>query len=615
MGNFLERFKSGDFNQLIWLIVDAVIITFFYVMFILFSIFLFLPYRWDTLPLVLAITFVVQLSLHYFSGLYRIILRYASIEDMLKIAYVVIPVNIILGTLFRLNGILPFRLLFFGLMVIMQLFTMFVSRASLRIYLLYLLYAKSDTSTMKRTLIIGAGSGAEVVIKEIKRSVIPKNKIVAIIDDDKYKIHRTLSGVKVVDTTHNMLEIIDKLAIEEVIIAIANIPLKTLNHWLNLLTERDVIIKRLPLISEIDGKHPVKLMEVKVEDLLNREPVSLDNQAIESYLSDQIILVTGAGGSIGSELCRQIASFKPRKMVLFDIYENNTYDIQMELSRMYPKMDMPVYIGSVYNEKRLRSVFEEHRPSHVFHAAAYKHVPLMEHSPLEALRTNVIGTYQTSKLAGEYKVNQFVLVSSDKAVRPSNVMGATKRFAELIVQRMQSDYDTTYSAVRFGNVLNSNGSVIPLFQKQIQAGGPVTVTHPEITRFFMTIPEAVSLILQASVFATKGDIFILDMGQPVKIRDLAEKIIRLSGLKPHEDIEIKYIGLRPGEKLYEELLIDDKEDIIKTANELIFIEKNHTVERLKDFSFIEALDNLDEMSHQNVYDFISQYINSYQTKR
>lgn len=595
--------------------IDAMIIAFFYVLFILFSISLFLPYRWDTLLFVLAVTFIVQLSAHYFAGLYRIILRFASVEDMMRIAYVVIAVNIVLGIVFRVNGILPFRLLFFGLMVVMQLFMMLISRASLRIYLLYQLYIKSDSKAMKRTLIIGAGSGAEVVIKDLRRSIVPQNKIVAIIDDDTHKLNRTLSGVKVVDVTENMLQVIDKYQVDEVIIAIANISLKKLNGWLNKLTERDVVIKRLPLLSEIDGSKPIELMDVRVEDLLNRDPINLDNDAIAGYLKDKIILVTGAGGSIGSELCRQIALFEPVKMILFDIYENNVYDIQMELNRNFPTLDIQVFIGSVYNEKRLKTIIEIHRPTHVFHAAAYKHVPLMEDSPLEAVRTNILGTYLVAKLAGEFNVKHFVLVSSDKAVRPSNIMGATKRFAELIIQKLQDDYDTVYTAVRFGNVLNSNGSVIPLFKKQILAGGPVTVTHPEITRFFMTIPESVSLILQASVFASKGDIFVLDMGEPVKIRDLAEKIIRLSGFKPHDDIEIKYIGLRPGEKLYEELLIDDKEKVIKTPNELIFIEKNHVVERLENLDFIKTLEHLDNLSETEVCSFIQSFIHSYKGRK
>ena len=309
-----------------------------------------------------------------------------------------------------------------------------------------------------------------------------------------------------------------------------------------------------------------------MEDLLGRDPIRVDIEGIMGYVKDQVVLVTGGGGSIGSELCRQIASHQPRQLIIFDIYENNAYDIQLELKRRYPDLRLEVLIGSVRNEERIRSLFETYRPDIVYHAAAHKHVPLMEDSPNEAIKNNVFGTYNTAQAAGQYHAKKFVLISTDKAVNPTNIMGASKRLCEMIIQMMNGRYDTEFVAVRFGNVLGSNGSVIPLFRKQIEAGGPVTVTHPDIIRYFMTIPEAVSLVLQAGAYAKGGEIFVLDMGEPVKIADLARNLITLSGYKPDVDIAIEYTGLRPGEKLFEEMLMDE-EGLSETNNKLIFIGK------------------------------------------
>ena len=403
----------------------------------------------------------------------------------------------------------------------------------------------------------------------------------------------------------------DQLKIDEVVISIANIDNQRLQEVIQLITERPVKIRRLPLFKELKKDAPKRLLEVNVEDLLSRNVVDLDMEGINDFISGKRVLVTGAGGSIGSELVRQIIHYNPSSMMLVDIYENGVYDLQMELNRKHredPKFNKPkVLIASVYNYERMYRIFDEFKPELVFHAAAYKHVPLMEDSAVEAVRTNVLGTYNISKLCSEFKVQKMVLVSSDKAVRPTNVMGATKRFAEMIIQYFNTISSTKYSAVRFGNVLGSNGSVVPLFKKQIEDGGPVTVTDKNIIRYFMTIPEAVGLILQSGTFAKGGEIFILDMGEPVKIINLAEKMIMLSGLRPYIDIDIKITGLRPGEKLYEELLVSSSPDQIKTSNKKIFIDNAIDGEKVsEEIEFVrnqfESLDNLEvkEMVQQCV---------------
>ena len=356
---------------------------------------------------------------------------------------------------------------------------------------------------------------------------------------------------------------------------------KRLHEIIQLLNSCAVRVRRMPLIGEMEGPNDKRIIDVDLEDLLLRDPVILDNSDVDKMLKDKTVLVTGAGGSIGSELVRQIFKTHPKTLILFDIYENSTYEIQMELTKKIREenindINLVVLIGSTYNETRVEQIIKKYRPDYIYHAAAYKHVPLMEDSPAEAIRTNVIGTYNVAKMADKYGVKKMVLVSTDKAVRPTNVMGATKRFAETIIQYYSSISKTKYAAVRFGNVLGSNGSVVPLFKKQIEAGGPITITDKEIIRYFMTIPEAVSLILQCGIFADGGEIFILDMGKPVKILDLAEKLIRQAGLVPYVDIEIIETGLRPGEKLYEELLIN-QEHQIKTDNKKIYIEPSFSI--------------------------------------
>ena len=439
-----------------------------------------------------------------------------------------------------------------------------------------------------RTIVIGAGATGKVVVDESRRNKDNHNQIVCVVDDDPNKIGGLFANIPVKGPISEIAKIIDYYHAEEVIIAMSKISTERLHEILELLNSCNARVRRMPLISEMQGPNDKRIIDVDLDDLLSREPIKLDNHKIKDMLGGNTVMVTGAGGSIGSELVRQIFNVHPKTLILFDIYENSTYDIQMELVRKMREenikdIELVTLIGSTYNEVRVEQILKKYHPDYIYHAAAYKHVPLMEDSPAEAIRTNVIGTYNVARLADKYKVKKMVLVSTDKAVRPTNVMGTTKRFAETIIQYFSDkSKNTRYAAVRFGNVLGSNGSVVPLFKKQIEAGGPVTLTHKDIIRYFMTIPEAVSLILQCGLFAEGGEIFILDMGKPVKILTLAEKLIRQAGLVPYVDIDIVETGLRPGEKLFEELLLDTEHQK-KTENKRIFIEEKEAVNtRLED---------------------------------
>ena len=424
----------------------------------------------------------------------------------------------------------------------------------------------------KRTMVIGAGGGAAMAIKEFNSSEYSRNRVVCAVDDDVSKHGRLVRGVRVVGGRECIPDAVKKYGVEEIIFCIPSASVQEKNKILEICNSTGAKLKIMPSLSQLANGDVLinQIKDVSIEDLLGRTPVHADNSVISGRVFGKTVLVTGGGGSIGSELCRQIAALKPGKLIIFDIYENNAYDIQQELIRKYPELDLEVLIGSVREERRVNDLFAKYHPDMVCHAAAHKHVPLMEDSPAEAVKNNVFGTYNVAKAAGEYGTKLFILISTDKAVNPTNVMGASKRLCEMVVQSMNSVYHTEYIAVRFGNVMGSNGSVIPLFKKQIAAGGPVTVTDKRITRFFMTIPEAVSLILQAGAFAEGGEVFILDMGKPVKIDNMARQLIRLSGLEPDVDIKIEYIGLRPGEKLYEELLLKE-EGLQKTSNNLIYI--------------------------------------------
>lgn len=424
----------------------------------------------------------------------------------------------------------------------------------------------------KRILIAGAGSSGAIILKEMMTSRLVEGTVVCFVDDDKNKVGKFLNGVPIAGSREHIPQLVEKYKVDEIYIAMPSASAKERKDIIEICRKTKCIIKILPGIYQLlNGDVSIsKLRQVEIEDLLGRDPIRVNLDEIMGYVSSKVILVTGGGGSIGSELCRQIASHNPKQLIIFDIYENNAYDIQQELKDKHPELDLVVLIGSVRNTHRIESVFEKYRPDIVYHAAAHKHVPLMEDSPNEAIKNNVFGTYRTAMAAGKYGTKRFVLISTDKAVNPTNIMGASKRMCEMVIQMINHRYETEFVAVRFGNVLGSSGSVIPLFKKQIAAGGPVTVTHPDIIRFFMTIPEAVSLVLQAGAYAKGGEIFILDMGEPVKILDMAKNLIRLSGYEPDVDIPIQFTGLRPGEKLYEELLMRE-EGLQDTPNKLIHI--------------------------------------------
>lgn len=471
-----------------------------------------------------------------------------------------------------------------------------------------------------KTIVIGAGATGKVVVDESRRNENNHNQIVAVVDDDPNKIGGLFANIPVKGPISDIAKIIDYTKAEEVIIAMSKISQDRLHEILGYLNACNVRVRRMPLIAEMQGPNDKRIIDVDLDDLLSRDPVILDNHEVNDMLHEKCVMVTGAGGSIGSELVRQIFNTHPKTLILFDIYENSTYDIQMELTRRIREekikdINLVTLIGSTYNEIRVEQIIKKYRPDYIYHAAAYKHVPLMEDSPAEAIRTNVIGTYNVAKIADKYGVKKMVLVSTDKAVRPTNVMGATKRFAETIIQ-YYSEYskNTKYAAVRFGNVLGSNGSVVPLFKKQIEAGGPITLTHKDIIRYFMTIPEAVGLILQCGLFAEGGEIFILDMGKPVKILSLAEKLIRQAGLVPYVDIDIIETGLRPGEKLFEELLLDlDHQQ--KTSNSRIFVEEKEAINTNIDNDVKEACKafGMDE-SIRDVKELLHKLIKSYQVK-
>ena len=471
----------------------------------------------------------------------------------------------------------------------------------------------SNSSNKKRLLIIGAGSSATIVLRDISNNDNLNYDVVGFIDDDPAKKNIRIYGEKVLGNRSDIRRICREKRVDEILIALPSATMQERKRIIEICNETGCKIKILPSIDQIIDQNNVysSVRNVEIEDLLAREPIKLDNTEIGNYITGKVILVTGGGGSIGSELCRQIMRFNPAKLVILDIYENNAYELQMELNRKYPNNKPDVVIASVRDMDRLESIFEEYRPYIVFHAAAHKHVPLMEDSPGEAIKNNVFGTLNVAKCADKYGVKKFVMISTDKAVNPTNVMGATKRICEMIVQCMQKISKTEFVAVRFGNVLGSNGSVIPLFKRQIENGGPVTVTHKDITRFFMTIPEAAQLVLQAASYAKGGEIFVLDMGEPVKIYDLARNLIRLSGYRPDIDIKIEFCGLRPGEKLYEELLMDE-EGLTETSHNKIFIGKpiDIDMERLKlMLKKLEIVETSDD--NESIKDAVAEVVPTY----
>jgi FlaA1/EpsC-like NDP-sugar epimerase len=564
---------------------------------------------------------VITLIINKFFKLYNSIWKYASIEELMSIVYSVSISNIIFviysyvinykfleKTYYRFP--FPVHIIFWILSVI--------ALGGIRFNYRVMEESKGEKTAKKhdkKLLIIGAGDASAMLIKEIKRHKDLNYDIVGLIDDDESKRGKLINGIKVIGGRDQINRVCTQKRVEEIILAMPSADLRIKREIINICKNTKCKLKTLPGIYQIiDGRINIsKLRDVNIEDLLGRDEVKLNNENINKYIKDKTIVVTGGGGSIGSELCRQIARFNPKKLLILDIYENNVYDVQMELNYNHPELQKEVIIASIRDKKRMDKVFAKYKPDVVFHAAAHKHVPLMEGNPSEAIKNNIIGTYNILKCCDEYKVEKFVQISTDKAVNPTNIMGATKRFCEIMVQAFDKVSETEYVAVRFGNVLGSNGSVIPLFKKQIAHGGPVTVTHPEINRFFMTIPEAAQLVIQAGAIAKGGEIFVLDMGQPVKIVDLARDLITLSGYKPDVDIKIEYTGLRPGEKLYEELLMNEVA-LTSTEHDKIFVDKPNGEDMKFIEESIEQFNNVAYMDKENIFKLMEKKVPTYKRK-
>ena len=514
---------------------------------------------------------LITLAVFWLFKIYSSLWEYAGLDEIFNVIIACITVGLFeVAFIVGIGSHLPRS--FYVLNIIYLMILVAGSRVSYRMGRMHRDGRHIPWGKRDKVMLIGAGAAGRALIVEIQNSKYLSQKICCVIDDDKRKIGRYIMGIPIVGDRYSIPKNVKRYGIKQIIVAIPSASSLQLRPILDICKETECELKIIPGVYQlVNGEVNVsKLRPVSIEDLLGRDEIRVNIDEILDYVSDRVIMVTGGGGSIGSELCRQIAAHNPRQLIIFDIYENNAYEIQQELLRNYPDLNLVVLIGSVRDENRLDVIFKKYRPEVVYHAAAHKHVPLMEDSPNEAIKNNVLGTYKMVLMADKWKVKKFVQISTDKAVNPTNIMGASKRICEMIIQAFNKKSDTNYVAVRFGNVLGSNGSVIPLFKKQIAAGGPVTVTHPEIIRYFMTISEAVSLVLQAGAYAKGGEIFVLDMGEPVKILDLAKNMIRLSGYVPDKDIAIEFTGLRPGEKLYEELLMDE-EGMTDTLNKLIHI--------------------------------------------
>lgn len=567
-------------------------------------------YLWS-MPFWIASTIVI----FYVCKLYHSVWSLASIAEiqMSVMAYMILALVYVAGALF-MHLRMPKAYYFVGYMLSFGLTTFL--RFSYRIFRFYLIKSDGDADETDRIMMVGGGAAGQVLIKELTNGKRVHTKVCCVIDDNPNKLGRVLEGIPIVGNRYDILEMVKKYRINHIIYAIPATTGKNRKDILNICKETNCKLQTVPSVAQlINGEVSVsRVRDVEITDLLGRAQVKVNNDEILAAIRNQVVMVTGGGGSIGSELCRQIAKARPKRLIIFDIYENNAYEIQQELKRTHRNLEVIALIGSVRNTNRINWVMDTYEPDIIYHAAAHKHVPLMEESPNEAIKNNVIGTYKTAKAAARVGVRKFVFISTDKAVNPTNIMGASKRLCEMVIQMMDRKYETDFVAVRFGNVLGSNGSVIPLFKKQIAEGGPVTVTDKDIIRYFMTIPEAVSLVLQASYYAKGGEIFILDMGEPVRIDDMARNLIRLSGYTPDIDIPIVYTGLRPGEKLFEELLMSE-EGLQDTANELIHI--GHPIEMDDDW-FEEKLKVLDEASEhesEKIKEIVAEIVPTYQWKK
>ncbi|MBO5239472.1 MAG: polysaccharide biosynthesis protein [Lachnospiraceae bacterium] len=561
---------------------------------------------WKYLPINIICTLIIFVILRLYSSIWQ----YAGpIEagNVVMASGLSVVVQFIGYHILGMNMFRSYYVIYVGVFMLLILASRFAYR-----FLRMLKNKRIRNKNASRIMIIGAGESCNMLVKEITNSSYINGQVKCLIDDDPAKIGKYVQGIRVVGNRDTILHNARKYEIDEIIIALPSASKKNIKEITNICKESDCELKILPgMYQLVNGEVGISnLRKVEVEDLLGREPISVNIDSIAEYVRGKVVLVTGGGGSIGSELCRQIARHIPKQLIILDIYENNAYDIKQELERKYPRLNLEVLIGSVRNTSRVNYIFDKYRPDIVYHAAAHKHVPLMEDSPNEAIKNNVFGTLKTVQAADRYGTQRFVLISTDKAVNPTNIMGASKRMCEMIVQMYNNRSKTEFVAVRFGNVLGSNGSVIPLFKSQIARGGPVTVTHPDIIRYFMTIPEAVSLVIEAGLYAKGGEIFVLDMGEPVKILDLAENLIRLSGYTPYEDIQIEFTGLRPGEKLYEELLMDE-EGLKDTDNKMIHIGKPIEIDEDKFIQQLDSLKKVTEQEPENIRKIIKEIVPTY----
>lgn len=573
------------------------------------------PNYMDSVHRYVLINVVVTILLFCILNLYNRVWSYASLYEAVLIAgaaFLSAALQLFGMTMMSLSEPRSYFFFYFFLLTV----TTLASRFSYRI--LHTIRRGMKKSVRKRinTMVIGAGEAGNAIITELRASEYLNRHVVCAIDDNPSKKGKYIRGVRIVGNRDKIVECAEKYDVDEIILAIPSSDAKQKREILEICNKTSCKLKVLPGMYQLitEEVSVSKLREVSIEDLLGREPIRIDMDSIDGYVRGKCVMVTGGGGSIGSELCRQIASHNPSRLIIFDIYENNVYDIQQELRRKYPSLNLEVLIGSVRNTRRIETVIELYRPEVIYHAAAHKHVPLMEDSPNEAIKNNVFGTYKTARAADKYGVKKFVLISTDKAVNPTNIMGASKRLCEMIIQTFSRYSSTEFVAVRFGNVLGSNGSVIPLFRNQMAAGGPVTVTHPDIIRYFMTIPEAVSLVLQAGAYAKGGEIFVLDMGEPVKIADLAKNLIRLSGYTLGVDMDIVYTGLRPGEKLYEEILTQE-EGLQKTENNLIYIGKPLEFNEVHFLSDLKKLEEAASGESRQVKQLVSKIVPTYRIRK